>query len=180
MATDDRFEMLKELYEAALRREDSRKNTFEQKATSLIGFTGAMVGLFVGTFTPKLLSQEVLHDILLKRHLAILWAGSAMCLLCGLLVFILLVWRWKVFLKPLTYMHHDPSSLVGETAIEEMRSEYLSDLERSKQHNLGRINELGSQFRQMTDFVMIIIVSFFISVAFFIICSLYIKYGSSV
>ncbi len=167
------FNLLKDLYEQALQREENRKNTFEQKASNIVGFIGATVGIFVGTLTPKLLSEELLTKLPISVISLVFWSISLVAFICGIIFFMLLVWRWSKMMSPLVYMYNDPSSFHCKTDLDIIEKEYLADLKKSVDFNQVRINELGSRFRNMINFVKAIVVSFFVTVSFLILCYLY-------
>lgn len=169
---EGKFNLLKDLYEQAFEREENRKNIFEQKSSNLVGFTGATVGIFIGTLTPILLSKELLMNLSIRRTVFVFWIISIIAFLCGIIFFILLLWRWHSLLSPRMYMANDPSSLLNTKDIASMRENYINDLERSVNYNQERINELGSQFMGMISFVKLIVICFFITVYFHILCKL--------
>jgi hypothetical protein len=171
----EKFNLLKELYEQALAREEERSITFERKSSNLVGFLAATVGVFVGTLMPILLSEDFLCKVFSICITTMLWIASIIGLTGGVIFFMILVWRWRSMLEPAPYMYPDPSSLHSIENMELLEEEYINDLQKSVEFNQKRVNNLGTQFIKMVLYIKVIIVFFFISVFLLVLCKLLIR-----
>ncbi len=168
------FDLIRDLYEQAITREENRKNTYEQKASNLIGFLGATVGVFIGTLIPVMLSEDFLEKVFACKLITTLWVISMISFAAGLIFFIIMVWVWKNMLSPASYMYPDPLSLHDLNEVD-AKKEYLNDLKNSAKFNQARVNSLGTQFIKMTVLIKSITLSFLLSVCFLVACKLLIS-----
>jgi len=166
---DKQFELMKNLYEQALTREDERKNAYDQKATNLVGFLGASVGIFLGTLVPVLLEKDFLADAVLTGLTLSVWSSAMALLIAGLIIFTILISRWKSMISSVPYMYPDPSSLLNLDEYD-TKTIYLQDLNNSIQHNQNKINELGTQYNKIITLVKSILICFLLAILLLIAC----------
>lgn len=171
---DQKFNLVKDLYEQALTREENRKNTYEQKSANLVGFLGATVGVFIGTLIPVLLAKEFLCQVFSSLITTVLWIASMICFTGGMISFVVLVWLWRRMLSPVSYMYPDPSSLHPIEDLGLIEKEYINDLRKSVEFNQNRVNNIGTQFMKMVLSIKFIVILFFMSVFFLVLSKLFI------
>lgn len=171
MTEDKKFLLLKDLYEQALKREEDRKQSYERKASTIVGFLGATVGIFVGVLLPLLLSEKILPHVFSDKvtiGVRIFWTASLIFFSLGIITFILLIFRWRRMLLPTYYMYPDPSSF----EVESPEKEYLHDIKKSIDFNQININSLGTQFKNIVASIRLIVIFFLTSIIFIILCKL--------
>lgn len=172
MVDDGKNSLLIEQYEKSLQREEDRRNTFEQKSSTLVGFLGATVGIYVGIVLPQLLSDEFLKYLSTNCNFMVLWCCAMLSFASGVFLFLFMIWTWNKMLSPSKYMYPSPTTLLQYNKMSEIQEELLNDLRVSIEHNQGIINNDGTLFIRLVNLVKFIMISFLVSVVFFVICKL--------